>query len=159
MGRRSARVLLVDARERVLLLRLAGTAGQEPLWMTPGGGVRRFESLAAAAARELWEETGLRVPAKALGAPVAWTGGHADLGWRSGYFEDHFFYHRVEAHAVDPRHREAHESQAIAEDRWWSPAELAAAAEPVAPLGLAGLLPELLAGHRPATPVRLPWHH
>ncbi|KAB8168846.1 NUDIX domain-containing protein [Streptomyces sp. 3MP-14] len=157
--RRSARVLLVDDRDRLLLFRSEGENGAPTLWMTPGGGVRRLEPLPRAAARELWEETGLRVAPAALGERVAWTGGHADLGWLDGEFEDSFFFHRVAEHTVDASHWEAHEARTISEHRWWSVAELAATEEFVVPLGLVPLLTDLVAGRRPAAPVRLPWHH
>src|SRR4051812_40554767 len=69
--RRASRVLLVDAAERVLLLR-----GHDPArpdhryWFTVGGGLDHGETGAEAAARELFEETGLRVQSAAVGAPV-----------------------------------------------------------------------------------------
>ncbi|MEU2794691.1 NUDIX domain-containing protein [Streptomyces sp. NPDC007100] len=44
------------------------------------------ESLPAAAARELAEETGLRVTPGALGQLVAHTSGYAELTWASGVF-------------------------------------------------------------------------
>ncbi len=56
--RPAARILLVDARARVLLMRFA-PADRPPLWCTPGGAVDPGETFEAAARRELWEEVGL----------------------------------------------------------------------------------------------------
>lgn len=56
--RPAARILLVDARGRVLLFRFT-PENRSPLWCTPGGAVDPGESYAAAARRELWEEVGL----------------------------------------------------------------------------------------------------
>ncbi|WP_129838984.1 NUDIX domain-containing protein [Streptomyces sp. RFCAC02] len=159
LARRSARVLLLDSDDRLLLFRMRGLTPGESEWLTPGGGVKRGEKLAEAAARELWEETGLRTTAAVLGRPVAVTGGHADLGWKSGLFEDVFFLHRVVSHEVDTSRMETYESGSTTGHRWWPVAELATTAERVIPLRLAPLLTDLLAGRVPAEPVRLPWHH
>ena len=61
-ARDAARVLVIDETDQILLIR-----GQDPSrpeigswWYAPGGGLEPGESHSEAAARELWEETGLR---------------------------------------------------------------------------------------------------
>src|SRR5213076_2068710 len=96
--RRSARMILIDGAERILLFSgyLYPDDRNASTWFTPGGGVDDGESQAAAASRELREETGLAVPPERLGRVVAWTSGYADLGFASGWFRDDFFLHRVD---------------------------------------------------------------
>ena len=60
--RSSARVVLVDADDRVLLLRGGDPARPGPaVWHTPGGGIDPGEAPEDAARRELAEEVGLRL--------------------------------------------------------------------------------------------------
>ena len=157
--RRSARLLLVDRADRLLLLSFH-LDPQGIAWCTPGGGVHDGESLRAAAAREIHEEVGLVVDPDALGDPVADTGGYADLGWTAGTFRDDYFFHRVDAHEVDTSRMEEvggrHARRLPLVDRQ---AELTTTTETVWPLGLAGLLADLLAGRQAGRPVTLPWHH
>ncbi|MDO8107827.1 NUDIX domain-containing protein [Isoptericola sp. b441] len=69
--RRGARVLLLDEQDRLLLAR--GHDADRPersWWFTVGGGIDEGESARQAAARELFEETGLRLDAERLVGPV-----------------------------------------------------------------------------------------
>jgi 8-oxo-dGTP pyrophosphatase MutT (NUDIX family) len=57
----NARVLVVEG-DQVLLVRVHGG----PYWLLPGGGVKRNESLAEAAQREVHEETGCQIAIEGL---------------------------------------------------------------------------------------------
>jgi 8-oxo-dGTP pyrophosphatase MutT (NUDIX family) len=160
--RRTARVLLLDNADRLLLFR-GYRNSDEPArgycWWTPGGGVDKGESLLQAAVRELREETGLVVEPEKLGEVIAETSGYADLGWAKGVFRDDFFFLRVDKHDVDTSGFEELERAQITAHRWWTLDELAAPSDPVYPLEVEPLLKALAAGRIPAEPVRLPWHH
>jgi 8-oxo-dGTP pyrophosphatase MutT (NUDIX family) len=152
--RRSARVLLVDSAGRVLLFQ------SEDGWFTPGGGIEAGETTEQAAARELWEETGLRLAPEQLGPMVAESSGYADLGWATGMFHDAYYFHRAPAgFAVDISGFQPLEATLLSGHRWWTVDEVEASAASVFPGELAPLLRDLLDGRVPPAPVRLPWHH
>ena len=158
--RRTARIVLADDRDRVLLFRFVDAESDVPggvWWGTPGGGVDEGESLPRAAARELFEETGLRVPATGFDRVVARSEGAARFCGRDQWYEHHFYFHRIDAgrsggFELDASRWEQAERDTIAEHRWWTVAELASTAERVYPPGLARILPDLLAGRLPAEP-------
>lgn len=158
--RDTARVLLVDGRERVLLFRFPVHADRPDsgcMWITPGGGVHPGETLVAAAVRELREETGLSLTEAELGPPVARSSGEWTWKGRRYLAVDTFFFARVAAMTVDTTGFEALERSLFDGHRWWTRSEIDAATELVLPLGLRPLLDRLLAGERPDPPVDLPW--
>ena len=140
--RRAARVLLVDAEDRVLLFRGADPADPDAgsWWFTPGGGLEQGEGLLDGAVRELFEETGLQCTAADLGEPVHEQ--HAVFRFASRTFNQHstFFVLRVDRHDVDTSGFQELEASAILEHRWWSREQLRTTSEIVYPAELADLL-------------------
>lgn len=144
--RRAARVLLVDASDRVLLF--AGTDPGRPghaYWFTPGGGLDAGESPAEGAARELAEETGLRLTPAELGTPV-WSE-TIEFPFDGVWYrqEQEFFLVRVPAWEVDTAGFNEIERASVAGHRWWSLAELSATTERYYPPDLPDRLAAALA--------------
>jgi 8-oxo-dGTP pyrophosphatase MutT (NUDIX family) len=155
--RPTARLLMVDPLGRVLLFSALDPRGPT-WWFTPGGGVRRNESLASAAVRELAEETGYVCSESEIGPVVATCAGHwlADDG-RRFLGADSFFFMRVASSAISTDSQEELERSVITGHRWWTPDELRRTSDVIVPSGLADLVASLLGDGRPARPVRLPW--
>jgi 8-oxo-dGTP pyrophosphatase MutT (NUDIX family) len=139
--RTAGRVLLVDGGGLALLLR-GGDPARPGLrwWFTPGGGLDDGETTAQGAARELFEETGLRVDPADLGEPVWHETTEFTFNHRWYRQTQDFFLYRVPSWQVDTAGFNAEERATIDEHRWWSADELDATDETVFPATLAELL-------------------
>jgi 8-oxo-dGTP pyrophosphatase MutT (NUDIX family) len=154
--RPTARVLLLDGRDRILLMkgRLPGSPGLPAFWFTVGGGVEPGETYLEAAAREIREETGILD--FTLG-PVVWL--------REGVLHmpgpvrmvEQYIVARCEGAEPDRVGWDALEREFIDDIRWWTLQELMTTQDGVFPPGLARLLPDVLAGTWPAAPLAIPW--
>jgi 8-oxo-dGTP pyrophosphatase MutT (NUDIX family) len=145
IDRRAARVLLIDAAERALLLHGGDPARPEQRWwFTPGGGLDTGETPAQGAARELLEETGLRADPAELGDPVHHEVTEFSYDNRQYRQKQDFFVFRVEKWDVDTAGFDDQEQRSITGHRWWSMAELDASTEQIFPIGLADLLRRVL---------------
>lgn len=149
--RQGARALVVDERQRVLLVHFRFPHGD--LWAAPGGGVEPGETARATIRRELHEEVGLVDPD--IG-PAIWTRRHVfPLTGYDGQ-EETFFLVRVRvADLQAPLLSDAElRSENVIGRRWWSLDDLRAATSTTfAPRRLPDLVAGLLADGPPPEPV------
>lgn len=149
ISRRAARVLLVDGADRLLMFHGFDPARPERrYWFTVGGGLQPDEPAEVGAARELAEETGLRLTPEQLGDPVWQEVTDYPFDGRWYRQEQQFFLVRVPAWEVVTEGFDAVERDSIDGYRWWTIAELESTDERFYPVDLPDLLRRVLgAGH------------
>jgi 8-oxo-dGTP pyrophosphatase MutT (NUDIX family) len=142
--RRAARVLPLDADNRVLLLHgFNPSAPADLFWFTIGGGIDPGESPAGAAARELLEEAGLAVNPADLGEPVWHRIAEFSFDGRRYRQEEDYFLLRVESFEVSLAGLDIIEQETVVGYCWWDAADLQPAGEVFFPAELPRLLREL----------------
>jgi ADP-ribose pyrophosphatase YjhB (NUDIX family) len=151
--RPTARVILIDPDQRVLLLRVTDPSrpNRPSFWSTPGGGLDDGESFEDAVRRELAEETGIQDVE--LGQQV-WRRQHV-WRWGDDWFDSHerYFLAHTRHTQIDLGGMDRDESAAMRGHRWWRLDELQASSQIFAPRRLAELLAPLLAGDLPGEPI------
>ncbi|MFB4280714.1 MULTISPECIES: NUDIX hydrolase [unclassified Nonomuraea] len=152
LRRFTARVLPIDEQDRVLLLHGFDPAQPEKrFWFTIGGAVEEGETLEDAAARELYEEVGIRAEIDRFTGPHAT--GLIEFTWSQYAFtqDQSFFAIRVGPDAaVSFDHMEQIEKDTTTAYRWWTVAELDGTEEIVYPEDLGAIMRKIIAGEESA---------
>lgn len=135
--RRSARIVLLDPQDRLLLFRF--TPREWPaFWCTPGGECDPGEDFASAAQRELHEETGIRAAPAPLGLVKSYD--FVTLLGEPVTALEHYFHLRTDIVRIDTSGHTELERTAMTEHRWFTRAELASWREQIWPTDIAELL-------------------
>jgi 8-oxo-dGTP pyrophosphatase MutT (NUDIX family) len=145
LPRPSARVVLFNGHDP--------RRADESWWFTVGGGVEPGENLRSAAARELAEETGIKLAEEALIGPMWRRRVVFSFDGRTYDGEEWFFLATAPPGNGKPLELKVSttgftdlERRTVDGHRWWSAEELRSTKETVYPVQLAELLPEALTG-------------
>ncbi|MGC5171326.1 NUDIX hydrolase [Micromonospora sp. DT81.3] len=142
--RRTARILVLDREDAILLLKTHWSRRILPeRWLTPGGGVDPGEDVHAAAIRELFEETGLRVPS--LGDPVWHERRPLPAGHEFDETDATYFLLRTHRFEIVRDDWTESEHDDIVDIRWFTPQELAASTDEFDPEDVRAILARVLA--------------
>lgn len=151
--RNAARILLLDQDARVFLFHILDPYNPEmgTFWVTPGGGVEEGESYIEASKRELWEETGIT---QAEIGPCVWIR-EAVFHFEHGPVQAHerYFVVRVSSTEIDLKNFTDLEKESYRQHKWWTLEELLSTTEKLIPEQLPEVLPAIIAGDYPKTPI------
>lgn len=135
--RRSARIIVLDPAERVLMFRF-DVAGRPPFWCTAGGECEPEEDFPEAARRELLEETGIVAePGKQVART---TPEFVTVEGEPVQADERYFVVRVSETVIETGGHTELEQQVMTQHRWFSRTELTQWHEAVFPPNLADMI-------------------
>jgi ADP-ribose pyrophosphatase YjhB (NUDIX family) len=140
---RSARLLIIDRDQRLLLFRYHDEH-RPPFWATAGGKLEPGESYEAAAARELREETGF---AASIGRLLRTNEGVFPVaGMGPKRWIEHYFLVETDGGIPDRARWTDEERTTIRDLRWWTLTEMQTTTETILPPWIPELLETTLRG-------------
>jgi 8-oxo-dGTP pyrophosphatase MutT (NUDIX family) len=150
--RRAARAIVLDPRDRVLLVLFRSPETGEEWWATPGGGLEPDEPPEVGLRRELAEEIGLE---DAEFGHVVWQRRHS-FSWAGETIDQSETYVVVRVPEFKPKPQFTPEqllSEGVHDVRWWTLDELAMSRANFAPTHIVRFLRQLLEEGPPPAPI------
>lgn len=140
-SRPSARLLLIDEHNRILLFRFVfkdGVLAGSEFWATPGGALDAGETFEEAAKRELFEETGIQTDIAdkhiaELQFVLPMPNGESVMA------QERFFVVRAKDSAIKRDNQTEEESQVMADHKWWDIEDLRVTTDTIYPENLADI--------------------
>lgn len=158
--RHTSRLIVLDPRERILLIQYQAAVASDPdgstpgaFWYTPGGGVDPGETPEQAALRELDEEAGIR--GVTLGPCVATCDALRDKFIRTSFCRERYFLIRAPSDRIDTSRLAETDLDPVLDVRWWNVEDFIAAGEVLIPMSVLPLARRIVAGDTPARPIIL----
>lgn len=152
--RHTARILLVDQLDRLLLFKIFDPVNSSDFfWCPVGGGIEEGESPAEAAKREVAEETGLMD--FELGPHIWNRQARYTFNGNKVHTKESWFFSRVAGFEIDISGFSEIEHKSFVENRWWTSEELFATNEHLTPRALPSLFGDLLLNGAPTFPLEL----
>ncbi|MCI4012388.1 NUDIX domain-containing protein [Brevibacterium sp. ZH18] len=153
--RKASRVVLLNERDEVLLIRAQDLLNpSHQWWMTCGGGSEMGESAAQTAARELAEETGLECEPGELIGPLAIRDEVFEFTEKSlRQLETYFAFRTTEDIELEDAVWTDIEKRSLLEFRWWSRDELMTTTDTIYPKNLLSLMDLATTGSVPESPL------
>ena len=160
--RKAVRVLLINDKNELLLMcyenfdisAKEGTKNKR-FWCTIGGGIEGKESLEEAAFREIYEETGITKEDINLG-PIVW---HSMLELKlKGIlttFDESFMVVKTRKTYVALCNPTDDEKERVTKLKWFTLDEIIESKDPIFPLALPQLLPDVLSQKYPEAPFEI----
>ena len=144
-ARPAARVLILGADGRLLLLEAEHASDGSRFWLAPGGGLEPGERFEDAAKREVLEETGLQIEVDRC----VWTRHHVyDWGGRMHSQYERYFTATTSVSAVKPIRADDY----VIGHRWWNLEVLLGSDETFVPHRLPALWSDIMRGETPRPP-------
>lgn len=150
--RNMARAVLVDQNDSILMFKFKLIHSKRPAtWITPGGGIEYGETPAETIARELWEETGLKVervlsPIYQDEVKFLKTAGYA----RDSISQRTFYGFRVNRFHTSKSNWTPIELESTLDERWWNIEELTSTTENLQVSFLPNLITGISSGELPS---------